>query len=113
MPPAKNKPIPANGSGLVSAACTVRKIYDTPATSCDRPLACKNVHAATKAKLWTLRAALDPFALAQDIERRLTEIFALVKEPLDEPQDEHSPKMAPSEEIPPPAADVADVVEAK
>jgi hypothetical protein len=76
-------------------------------------LACKNVHAATKAKLWTLRAALDPFALAQDIERRLTEIFALVKEPLDEPQDEHSPKMAPSEEIPPPAADVADVVEAK
>lgn len=56
---------------------------------------------ATKTKPRALRATLDPFALAQDIERRLTEIFTLVGELPDHLWQE----MPPPEEIPAPAVE--------
>ena len=46
----------------------VRKKYDTPATPCDRLLACAKVSEETKAQLRATRAALDPMDLAADIE---------------------------------------------
>ncbi len=86
----------------------VRKIYDKPATPCDRLLACDKVPSATKAELHALRAKLDPLALAQEIERRLSEIFTIA----DEIQDDSWQENAPLGGLPPPAADVADSVPA-
>ena len=86
----------------------VRKIYDKPATPCDRLLACDKVPSATKAELRALRAKLDPLALAQEIERRLSEIFTIA----DEIQDDSWQENAPLGGLPPPAADVADSVPA-
>ena len=57
--------------------CKVRKKYDTPATPCDRLLACAKVSEETKAQLRTTRRGLDPMALAADIEARLGRIFTL------------------------------------
>jgi hypothetical protein len=57
----------------------VRKKYDKPATPCDRLLACAKVDGKTKRRLRAVRAALDPLALAEDVEARLREIFAIVE----------------------------------
>jgi hypothetical protein len=86
----------------------VRKIYDKPATPCDRLLACNKVPPATKAELRALRAKLDPLALAQEIERRLSEIFTIAEEIQDDSWQENTPLCG----LPPPAADVADSVPA-
>ena len=57
----------------------VRKKYDNPATPCDRLLACAKVDGETKRRLRAARSALDPLALAEDVEVRLREIFAIVE----------------------------------
>jgi hypothetical protein len=86
----------------------VRKIYDKPATPCDRLLACDKVPSATKAELRALRAKLDPLALAQEIERRLSEIFTIAEKIQDDSWQENAPLGG----LPPPAANVADSVPA-
>lgn len=57
----------------------VRKKYDTPATPCDRLLACPKVSEEIKAELRQTRSALDPMDLAEEVERRLGEIFSLAE----------------------------------
>ena len=57
----------------------VLKKYDTPASPCDRLLACAKVSKETKAHLRTTRAALDPMDLAADIEAGLEKIFTVVE----------------------------------
>lgn len=66
----------------------VRKKYDKPATPCDRLLACAKVPEETKARLRVERAALDPMELAEDIEARLAEIFAVVERVEEERREE-------------------------
>jgi hypothetical protein len=66
----------------------VHKRYDTPATPCDRLMACAKVSEETKTRLRTIRASLDPMALAADIEARLGGIFAVVERLDEERQDE-------------------------
>lgn len=66
----------------------VHKKYDTPATPCDRLLACAKVGEETKSRLRALRAALDPMDLAADIEARLGRIFELVVRIEEDRQDE-------------------------
>lgn len=66
----------------------VRKKYDTPATPCDRLLACAKVSKETKNQLRQTRAALDPMNLAADIEVRLGRIFTLVAHIEEDRQDE-------------------------
>ena len=66
----------------------VRKKYDKPATPCDRLLACAKVSEETKRQLRAARAGLDPLTLAQDIEARLEEIFAIVERLEEDRQDE-------------------------
>ncbi len=84
----------------------VRKIYDKAATPCDRLLACNKVPSTAKAKLRAFRVTLDPLALAQEIERRLSEIFTIA----DEIKDDSWQEISPQDGLPPPAADVADSV---
>lgn len=57
----------------------VSKKYDKPATPCDRLLACPKVDEETKEKLRQTRAGLDPMSLADEVERRLGEIFEIVE----------------------------------
>lgn len=57
----------------------VRKKYDKAASPCERLLVCPKVSAATKESLRQIRLGLDPMDLSEDIERRLVEIFAIVK----------------------------------
>ena len=66
----------------------VKKKYDTPATPCDRLLACVKVSEETKTQLRATRAALDPMELAADIEARLGRIFAIVERIEEDRQDE-------------------------
>ena len=66
----------------------VRKKYDTPATPCDRLLACAKVSEEIRNQLRTTRAALDPMDLAADIEARLERIFAIVARIEEDRQDE-------------------------
>lgn len=66
----------------------VHKRYDTPATPCDRLLACAKVSGETKTRLRAMRAALDPMDLAADIEARLGRIFAVVERLDEDRQDE-------------------------
>ena len=65
-----------------------RKKYDTPATPCDRLLACAKVSEETKAQLRATRSALDPMDLAADIEARLARIFTLVERIEEDRQEE-------------------------
>ncbi|MFN9410635.1 MAG: hypothetical protein ACK6AY_15120, partial [Akkermansiaceae bacterium] len=57
----------------------VRKKYDKPASPCDRLLACEKVSEVVKASLRLKRSELDPLDLAEEVERRLGEIFRLVE----------------------------------
>ena len=57
----------------------VMKKYDTPRTPCDRLLACAKVSDATKEKLRQTRREFDPLDLADEVERRLAEIFCLAE----------------------------------
>ena len=65
-----------------------RKKYDTPATPCDRLLACAKVSEETKVQLRATRRGLDPMDLAADIEARLARIFTLVERIEEDRQDE-------------------------
>ncbi len=66
----------------------VTKKYDKPATPCDRLLACVKVSEETKQQLRATRAALDPIALAAEIESRLEEIFRQADRLDEDRQDE-------------------------
>jgi hypothetical protein len=55
----------------------LRRQYDAPRTPLDRVRACAGVDAAKVAGLVALRDRLDPFTLAQTIDRQLEAIFAL------------------------------------
>lgn len=57
----------------------VKKKYDKPASPCDRLLACEKVDEEVKKDLRQKRSELDPLDLAEDVERRLSEIFRLVE----------------------------------
>ena len=56
----------------------VLKKYDTPASACDRLIACAKVSEETKAHLRPTRAALDPMDLAANMQARLAKIFTLL-----------------------------------
>lgn len=66
----------------------VHKKYATPATPCDRLLACAKVSEETKVQLRATRSGLDPMDLAADIEARLGRIFAIVERIEEDRQDE-------------------------
>lgn len=57
----------------------VRKKYDKPASPCDRLLACEKVTETIKKQLREKRSELDPLELAEEVERRLSEIFQIVE----------------------------------
>lgn len=66
----------------------VTRVYEAPHTPLDRVLACNDVDPASVLALQRLRKDIDPFALAQTIERKLTQIYRLasrgpvVKQPI-------------------------------
>lgn len=55
----------------------VRRHYDAPQTPLERVRACPQADPRRVAELLALRARLDPFTLAQTIDRKLAAIFAL------------------------------------
>jgi hypothetical protein len=55
----------------------VRRRYDTPRTPLERVAACPDANADAVAQLTRLRDRLDPFALAETIDRKLEGIYAL------------------------------------
>jgi len=55
----------------------LRRVYDTPQTPLDRLLAAEGAKRASLQALQQLRARLDPFALADTIERKLRHIYHL------------------------------------
>lgn len=55
----------------------LRRRYDAPRTPLERVLAATDVDAAALARLTALRARLDPFALAEAVDRKLEAIYAL------------------------------------
>jgi hypothetical protein len=55
----------------------VRRHYDSPQTPLERVRACPDADPRRVAELVAFRARLDPFALAQTIDRKLEAIFAL------------------------------------
>ena len=63
--------------GKVRVGARVRRRYDTPRTPLERVLACPDADPQRTAALRRQRAGLDPFALAQAIERKLERIYAL------------------------------------
>ena len=80
----------------------VRRRYDAPRTPFERVAACPEADPAAVAHLAALRTRLDPFVLAQTIDRKLERIYALAHHPA-------RPPAAPTAStIPaPPAAPVA------
>jgi len=63
--------------GKTRVGARVRRRYDIPLTPLDRVLACPDIRPDSAAQLRAQRARLDPFLLAQAIDRRLERIFAL------------------------------------
>jgi hypothetical protein len=59
----------------------VRRHYDAPQTPLDRVRACPEADPRRVAELVALRTRLDPFTLAQTIDRKLEQIFALSTNP--------------------------------
>ena len=55
----------------------LRRRYDAPRAPLERLLACAEIDRAKVAALVALRDRLDPFALAETIDRQLEAIFAL------------------------------------
>lgn len=76
----------------------VRKAYDKPASPCDRLLACEKVSEATKQQLRKKRGELDPIELAEEVERRLSEIFEIV-ERIEEERWEERERAGESREV--------------
>ena len=61
----------------VRVGARLRRRYDPPQTPLDRLRACSEAEPKTVAALVALRQRLDPFALAQTIDRKLERLFAL------------------------------------
>jgi len=59
----------------------VRRRYDAPRTPFERVAACAEADPTAVANLAALQARLDPFVLAQTIDRKLERIFALAHHP--------------------------------
>ncbi|MGC1481583.1 MAG: hypothetical protein WA771_13875 [Chthoniobacterales bacterium] len=55
----------------------IKRRHDQPRTPCDRLLESEHVDAKTKAQLRQARAAFDPFALHEELERRLGRVLHL------------------------------------
>jgi hypothetical protein len=71
----------------------VRRRYDRPRTPLDRVLACPEIRPEDAAQLQCQRERLDPFALAQAIDRQLERIYALAN-------PRHSLVAAPARPVP-------------
>ena len=61
----------------VRVGSRVRRLYDAPQTPLDRALAADGIDRARIQALQTLRQRLDPFALAEAVDRKLTQIYRL------------------------------------
>jgi hypothetical protein len=61
----------------VRVGARVRRVYDRPQTPFDRVLACPEADPRKVAQLQALREQLDPFALAEAIDQKLTRLYAL------------------------------------
>ena len=61
----------------VRVGSKVRRLYGPAQTPLDRVLASPGVDRERAAELQTLRQRIDPFALAQTIDRKLEQIYAL------------------------------------
>jgi hypothetical protein len=61
----------------VRVGSRVRRVYDRPQTPLERVLACPEADPGKVAQLRALRDRLDPFALAQAIDEKLTRLYAL------------------------------------
>ncbi len=61
----------------VRVGSRVRRVYDHPQTPLERVLACPEADPVKVAHLKGLRDRLDPFALAQAIDRKLTHLYGL------------------------------------
>ena len=61
----------------VRVGSRVRRLYDAPQTPLDRALASEGIDRQRLAALQILRKRLDPFALAETIDRKLTQIHRL------------------------------------
>jgi hypothetical protein len=68
----------------------VRRIYDRPQTPFERVRACPEADPGQVAQLQALRDRLDPFALAEAIDQKLTRLAALAHHPA-----RHQPKATP------------------
>ncbi|MBI4735415.1 MAG: hypothetical protein HY766_05050, partial [candidate division NC10 bacterium] len=61
----------------VRVGSRVRRVYDRPQTPFERVLACPEADRLKVAQLQALRKQLDPFALAEAIDQKLTQLYAL------------------------------------
>ena len=61
----------------VRVGSRVRRLYDAPQTPLDRAVASEGIDRQRLVALQTLRQRLDPFALAETIDRKLTQIHRL------------------------------------
>ena len=61
----------------VRVGSRVRRVYDRPQTPFERVLACPEADRLKVAQLRALRKQLDPFALAEAIDQKLTRLYAL------------------------------------
>src|SRR5512139_1719561 len=61
----------------VRVGARIRRVYDRPQTPFDRVQACPEADPLRVAQLRQLQAQLDPFALAEAIDRQLSRVYAL------------------------------------
>jgi hypothetical protein len=61
----------------VRVGARIRRVYDRPQTPFDRVQACPEADRARVAQLQALRHQLDPFVLAEAIETKLAQLYAL------------------------------------
>ena len=85
----------------------LRRRYDAPRTPLERVAACPDAHADAVAQLTRLRDRLDPFVLAETIDRKLERIYALASDRRSSPPPlgpARSTPASPSKERPSPRA---------
>ncbi len=81
----------------VRVGARLRRVYDRPQTPLDRLLATPRLDQARLAPYVTLRARLDPFALAQTIDRKLVRIYQLAsRSPRPQPAKHGTPPPRPT-----------------
>ncbi len=71
----------------VRVGSRLRRVYDRPQTPCERVRTCPEADPGKVAQLQALREQLDPFALAEAIDAKLTRLYALAH---------HRPKPEPN-----------------